>query len=75
MLNILVESTFHWLSKGVLKFEVDVGVYELYATTEHSLQPEIISNSNVSDKVLRHVNIITMTMIEVLPAARLFRTV
>jgi len=26
--NISLESTFHWLSKKVLKLEADVGVYE-----------------------------------------------
>ena len=29
--NISLESMFHWLSKDVLKFEVDAGIYEQLA--------------------------------------------
>jgi len=73
-LNISLESTFHWLSNGILKFEVDVGVYELYVTMYQSLRAQIVSNSNVSS-ILRDVNFVAMATIEMLLAVHLFSVV
>jgi len=38
-------------------------------------QPQIVSSSNTSSNILRDVNVVAMTMIALLPVARLFRAV
>jgi len=71
--NISLESTFHWLSRDTVKFEVDAGLCEKFAknVTVDTCKIDIpLHAAEVRGDIIR-----LMVMIESLLVARLFGVV